>query len=46
MENNAAEIILVERRNEKRQSAPEISDSPFGPVLAWLAWKLSILPSL
>jgi hypothetical protein len=26
MENNAAEIILAERRNEKRQSAPEIRD--------------------
>lgn len=26
MENNAAEIILAERRNEKRQSPPEIRD--------------------
>jgi hypothetical protein len=43
MENNAAEIILAERRNEKRQSAPEIRDYR---VVSWTRLILRIVSML
>jgi hypothetical protein len=43
MENNAAEIILAERRNEKRQSAPEIRDYR---VVSWVRLLLRIISML
>ncbi|KAF3034916.1 hypothetical protein E8E12_005984 [Didymella heteroderae] len=43
MENNAAEIILAERRNEKRQSAPEIRDYR---VVFWVRLILRIVSML
>lgn len=43
MENNAAEIILAERRNEKRTSAPELRE--YRPVY-WLRLVLRMLSFL
>lgn len=43
MENNAAEIILAERRNEKRQSTPEIRDYR---LVSWIRLILRILSML
>lgn len=43
MENNAAEIILTERRNEKRKSAPELHE--YRPIY-WTRFVLRILSLL
>jgi hypothetical protein len=43
MENNAAEILLTERRNEKRQSAPEIRDHR---LVSWFRLILRIISLL